>query len=101
MTTEFENLAKDFVDWLDHPLTKKFVEILEVQKSDLLAEANELSFKNYHKRDREEIRDAITLRYGKADGIATILSFMANCKDLDVTKLVFQQTFKTNEFRDI
>ena len=97
MTTEFENLAKDFVDWIDHPLTKKFREILELQKSNLLTEANTLSFKNYHKTDKEEIRDAITLRYGKADGIITILSLMESCKDLDIVRDLFQQTFKENE----
>ena len=96
MTTEFENLAKDFVDWLDHPLTKKFVEILELLKSEHLQKANELSLNNYHKMEGE-VRHLITLLYGKVDGIMTITSLLRECKDKDVVIDLLNKLLKQNE----
>lgn len=92
--TNTESIQTDFKDWLTHPTTKIFIEILEKQKEIFLDYANSSSFNSYHKK---EISDQAVTAYGKADGILTILSLLEGCKDKeageDTIKGVFEQVF--------
>jgi len=90
-----QNLKADFKDWLTHPLTKVFVQILERQKEDHLNYANEATFKSYYKK---EINEHAILAYGKADGISVVLGIIDSCKsDSQVIDNLFQQAFEEND----
>lgn len=74
-------LYADFKDWLTHPLTKVFITALDQRKDEFINRASALASKDYHKK---EINDTVTLLYGKADGINTILSMMEDCQEDDI-----------------
>ena len=76
--TDLKNLKADFRDWLTLPQTKTFMEILTHRANLFLDTANTASSQTYHKKEKDE---QITLFYGKADGIKTILALMVDCKE--------------------
>ena len=75
---DLTSLKTDFRDWLTLPITKTFVEILTSRMETMLDHANQSTYQTYYKK---ELSDQVTLAYGKADGIQTILSLMEDCKD--------------------
>lgn len=75
---QLEILRVDFKNWLNHPLTDKFVEIITNHKDQLFKFATDMTFKSYYKK---EISEQAVLAYGKADGIQEILGMLKNCKE--------------------
>lgn len=74
---ELEILKGDFRDWLTHPTTKRFVEIITKESADCLEIANGRAFYSYAKKELDAV--AVS-HYGKAHGINIILQLIEDCK---------------------
>lgn len=92
---ELQILKEDFKGWLIHPLTKVFVEILNTQRKEVLVAANELSYSEYYKKEKNETAIAL---YGKADGLETIIAIIDDCKEIEENiETLFKQTLEKND----
>lgn len=89
---ELEILKQDFKGWLVHPLTKIFIEILSVQRKQALSAANDLSYSEYYKKEKNEVTTSL---YGKADGLETAMNIVTDCKENEShIETIFNQTFE-------
>ncbi len=68
----------DFNDWLTLPLIKTFIEILEQQAKDIFELANQITYRNYIKK---ELDINAVKAYAKLDGMQTVLSLIEQCQN--------------------
>lgn len=63
----------DFKIWLENPMTKNFIKLLELQAEEYKKSAADIMQESYYKNEKPEIA---TLYFGKADGALTVAGLL-------------------------